>query len=196
MRGRAVELIVFWAGVATLGGEIAVARLIAPAFGESTVVWANTIAVVLVALAIGSWIGGRLADRRPDPRALAALTLAGAVLLAVVPLAAVPLLGSTEDVLREFSGSLVAVVVLLALPVLILGAVAPYAVRLRLQAVERTGDAAGRVYALSTAGSLVGTFGATLGLIPLVGTALTFVVLAALLALATLPGWVAPRQAA
>ena len=64
-----VELLVFVVGIATLGSEIAVARLIAPFFGDSTIVWANTIAIVLVALSIGYWFGGRMADRRPDAAA-------------------------------------------------------------------------------------------------------------------------------
>ena len=54
-------------GIATLGAEIAAARLMAPFFGASTIVWANTIGVVLVALSIGYWCGGRLGDRYPRP---------------------------------------------------------------------------------------------------------------------------------
>ena len=64
------EGVVFVAGISTLGAEIAAARLIAPAFGASTVVWANTIAIVLVALAGGYWLGGRL-GRPPPARARA-----------------------------------------------------------------------------------------------------------------------------
>jgi predicted membrane-bound spermidine synthase len=185
---RALEALVFCVGAATLGAEIAAARLIAPAFGASTVVWANTIAVVLLALAVGYWFGGRLADRHPRGRELCAVVLAAAALLAVVPLAAVPLLGGTEDALSELWGSLLAVLVLVAPPVLVLGAVAPWAIRLRLAAVEDAGEVAGRLYALSTAGSLVGTFVAALVLLPLIGTRLTFVSFAALLAAAAVPG--------
>src|SRR5436189_129546 len=61
-----LELVVFVVGSASLGAEIAAARLLAPYFGASTIVWANTIATVLVALAVGYWIGGKMADRRPD----------------------------------------------------------------------------------------------------------------------------------
>ena len=89
-----LELLVFVVGIATLGSEIAVARLIAPFFGDSTIVWANTIAVVLVALSIGYWFGGRLADRHPHLRGLCILIIASSVLLAVVPLMAQPLLRS------------------------------------------------------------------------------------------------------
>ena len=183
-----VELEVFAAGVATLGAEIAAQRLVAPAFGASTVVWANTIGVVLIALSVGYWVGGRLADRRPRLRALSLVALLGAALVALVPLLAVPLLGGTEDALGELPGSLLALLVLVAPPVLVLGAVSPWAIRLRVGSVAGAGDAAGRVYALSTAGGLVGTFASALALIPLVGTRWTFLACAALLALAALPG--------
>jgi predicted membrane-bound spermidine synthase len=185
---RGLEALVFCVGAATLGAEIAAARLVAPAFGASTVVWANTIAVVLLALAGGYWLGGRLADRHPRGRALCAVALAGAAMLAAVPLAAVPLLAGTEDALSELWGSLLAVLALLAPPVLVVGAVAPWAIRLELAAVEDAGEVAGRLYALSTAGSLAGTFAAALVLLPLIGTRLTFLSFAGLLAAAAAPG--------
>jgi MFS family permease len=183
-----VELVVFMAGVATLAAEIAAQRLVAPAFGASTVVWANTIAVVLLALAGGYWLGGRLADRHPRSGALALTALAGAALVALIPLVAIPLLGLTEDRLNELPGSLLAALVLVGPPVLVLGAVSPWAIRLRVRTVEDAGDVTGRLYALSTAGGLVGTFASALLLIPLVGTRWTFLVAAALLALAAAPG--------
>ena len=114
------EIVVFVAGISTLGAEIAAARLVAPAFGASTVIWANTIAVVLVALAVGYWLGGRLADLRAQARGLALTALVGAGLVALIPLLAIPLLGVTEDSLGELSGSLVVLLVLVAPPVLVL----------------------------------------------------------------------------
>ena len=62
---RLLRAIVFTVGVSTLGAEIAAARLMAPFFGASTIVWANTIATVLVALSIGYWLGGRRSASRP-----------------------------------------------------------------------------------------------------------------------------------
>src|SRR5919109_2922675 len=87
-----LELLVFVVGSATLGSEIAVARLIAPFFGDSTIVWANTIAVVLVALSIGYWFGGRMADRHPQLDGLCMLVLASAGLLGAAPFLSPPLL--------------------------------------------------------------------------------------------------------
>jgi MFS family permease len=190
------ELVVFVAGITTLGAEIAAARLVAPAFGASTVVWANTIAVVLVALAGGYWIGGRLADRHPHPRGLARAGLLGATLVALIPLLAIPLLDATEDALGELSGSLLALLVLVAPPVLVLGTLSPWAIRLRVRSVRAAGDVTGRLYALSTAGGLVGNFAAALALIPLVGTRWTFLICAALLAAVSAgPAWPSSKPA-
>src|SRR4051794_32808190 len=73
-RGRimAVAAVV---GASSLGAEIAAARLLAPYFGASTIVWANTIATVLVALSAGYWLGGWLADRDPTLRGLCRVVL-------------------------------------------------------------------------------------------------------------------------
>jgi spermidine synthase len=187
-----LPLLVFVVGTGSLGAEIAAVRLLAPYFGASTIVWANTIGVVLVALSIGYWLGGRLADRHPHMRGLCLLTLAAAALLALVPFAADPLLDVAVEALDEISagaflGSLFAVLVLVAVPVLLLGAVSPYAIRLAVSKVEEAGTVAGRLYALSTAGSLAGTLVSALLLIPLVGTRRTFLIFA--LAIAVMAVW-------
>jgi spermidine synthase len=183
-----IEVLAFVVGAASLGTEIAAARLLAPYFGASTIVWANTIATVLVALAIGYWVGGRLADRNPTRAGLCRLVLAAGGLLAVVPFVAGPFLRASTRALDTISagaflGSLVGVLVLVAVPVLLLGAVAPYAVRLSVKRVEETGSVAGRLYAISTVGSLAGTFISALALIPLVGTRRTFLAFALSLAI-------------
>ncbi len=194
-------LVVVLTGVSTLGAEIATARLLAPAFGSSTIIWANTIAIVLVALALGAWFGGRLADRGPHPRKMHAMLLVGAGLLALTPVIAMPLLGAGVEALDEvnapaFIGSLVASLLLVAVPLTLLGAVSPYAVRLALgaerqgggDAVDHAGQVAGRLSALGTAGSLAGTFLASLLTIPLIGTRRTFLLFALLLAVLALWG--------
>ncbi len=192
-------ILVFVVGMGSLGAEIAAVRLLAPYFGASTIVWANTIGIVLVALSIGYWLGGRWADRRPDVRGVSLLALAAAALLALVPFAARPLLDLAVDALDSvsagaFVGSLVGVLGLVAVPVLLLGAVTPYALRLALTDVEEAGAVAGRLYALSTAGSLAGTLLSALVLIPLVGTRITFLIFALLIAVVAVAGlWPARR---
>jgi len=194
-----LPLLVFAVGMGSLGAEIAAVRLLAPYFGASTVVWANTIGVVLVALSVGYWLGGRLADRRPELRGLCLLALIAAGLLALVPFVADPLLDVAVDALDSvsagaFIGSLLAVLGLVAVPVLLLGAVAPYAIRLGVTTLEEAGRVSGRLYAISTAGSLVGTLLSALLLIPLVGTRRTFLFFALAIAVVALPGLWAGRR--
>jgi spermidine synthase len=187
-----LRVVVFVVGAASLGTEIAAARLLAPYFGASTIVWANTIGTVLLALSVGYWLGGRLADRDPSLRGLCRLVLVAGLLLAAIPYAARPFLDTAVSALDSISagaaiGSLVAVLVLVAGPVLLLGAVSPYAVRLALRRVEESGSVTGGLYALSTAGSLFGTFTAALVLIPFVGTHRTFLIFALALTLVAAP---------
>jgi predicted membrane-bound spermidine synthase len=177
--GVFLNILVLVCGSASLGGEIAALRLLAPYFGASTFVWANTIAVVLLALSLGYFVGGRLGDRHPHVRGLCMLIGVAALLYAIVPIAARPFLSFSVDLIHSSSvgtlvGSFLSVVVLVALPMTLLGAVSPWALRLAIRDVAHAGTVAGRMYAISTAGSLVGIMLATLVLIPLVGSRRTF----------------------
>ena len=183
-----LNALVFFAGAGSLATEIAAARLLAPYYGASTVVWANVIGLVLASLSLGYWLGGRLADRRPDPRVLGVIVVAAALLIGVVTFVSRPLLELSVEGLDELStgaviGSFFAVLLLFAPPVTLLGMVAPFAIRLALSDVADAGAVAGRLYALSTIGSLLGTFVSALLTIPLIGTQRTLLASAALIAL-------------
>lgn len=185
--------LVFIVGSSSLGVEIAAARMLAPYFGSSTIVWANTIGVVLVALSIGYWFGGRYADRHPHLRGLCLVILTAALLIATIPFVARPFLGFSVDAFATvsvggFAGSLFGVLVLVAVPVTLLGAAAPWAVRLAVGELDNSGEVVGRLYAISTVGSLTGTMLSALVLIPLLGTQRTFFVFALALALVAAVG--------
>ena len=186
----ALGALVFGAGIGALATEITASRLLAPYFGSSTIVWANLIGIVLAGLSVGYWLGGRIADRRPRPSLLGFIVLGAALCVAAIPFAAKPFLDVTVDGLDRVSagavvGSFLAVLLLLAPPVVLLGMVSPFAIRLAVVSVVTAGAIAGRLYALSTAGSLLGTFLPALLLIPAIGTQRTFLVVAALLALSS-----------
>jgi spermidine synthase len=179
--------VAFLVGAGTLATEISASRLLAPYFGASTVVWANIIGLTLAYLALGYWLGGLLADRRPEPRVLGAILLVAAAALAVTPFAARPFLrwalhGFDTVSAGSVAGSFFAALALFAVPVTALGAAAPFLVRLALDTVAEAGKVAGRLYALSTAGSLAGTFVVALVTIPWAGTQRTLVGTAACVA--------------
>lgn len=186
-RVRALAILVFIVGVGSLGAEIAAARLLAPYFGDSTIIWANTIGVCLIALAIGHWLGGRFADRHPHIEGLRVLVLISAGLLSIVPLVSGPFLHLAIQAFDKieagaFVGSLVGMMVLIALPLVLIGAATPWATKLAVTDLKHTGETVGRLGAIGTAGSLIGTFAASLLLIPFIGSQRTFIVFALLMA--------------
>ncbi len=184
-----LSALVFTAGAATLATEIAASRLLAPYFGSSTIVWANIIGLTLLYLSLGYWLGGKVADRRPEPRVLGGIVLVAAFFVVVTPFVARPVLGVAVEGLDAIDagavvGSFFAALALFAVPITLLGAVSPFAIRLSLEEVGEAGSVAGRLYALSTVGSIVGTFLSAIVTIPLFGTQRTFLGSAALLAFA------------
>ena len=176
--------------------EMCASRLLAPFFGASILIWANIIGLILIYLSIGYFWGGRLADRHPSLPYMCRLIMCAAIAIAVIPFVSEPLLSAAVGAFAEasvgaFLGSFFASMALFSVPITLLGMVSPFAVRLAVDSVERAGEIAGRLYALSTAGSILGTFLPVVLLIPLIGTRRTMLATAAVLALAATPalGW-------
>ncbi len=172
---------VFVGGMTSLGVELTAARLLDPYFGNSLIIWAVLIGMVLLYLTVGYYVGGRWADRKPYHRVLYQITAWAAFLIGLAPFLARPVLlwsvrGFAEYSAGILAGSLLGVVVLFSVPIILLGCVSPFAIRLSMEegGVESSGNIAGRLYALSTLGSLVGTFLPVLILIPNIGTRNTF----------------------
>jgi spermidine synthase len=193
-----LRVLVFAGGFASIGVELTASRLLAPFFGSSTFIWASLIGSTLAFLALGYFLGGRLADRRPEPVVLYAVTAIAAVAIGMIPFVARPLLTGSLDAFRQldagaFYGSLVGTLLLLAPPVTLLGFISPFAIRLQLLDVASAGKTAGSLYALSTIGSIAGSFVPALVLIPLIGTAATFFTLSLALLVPAVSGLVVVR---
>ncbi len=198
-RQRLLLPLAFTGGLASLGIEFAAARLLAPFFGQSLFIWGTLIGLILIYLTIGYYAGGRLADRRPDARLLFQLAAAAALLTAAIPIVSRPILSLAQTGFAQLSvglvlGSLISVIVLFAAPVILLGMVSPFVIRLRIRELETAGNAAGAVYALSTLGSILGTFLPVFWLIPTYGTRPTIFVLAFLLGAISTAGLYEPGR--
>ena len=179
-------LLAFTAGFVSLGVELSASRLLDPWFGNSILVWASLIALILLYLSVGYWLGGRVADRRPEARVLLTLTGVAALLVGLTPVIARPILQRTAGMFQIFDaaillGSFAAVLLLFAAPVILLGMVSPFVIRLLVGGSQDAGRVSGNVYALSTVGSILGVFVPVLLLIPNIGTRRTFIVLGLLL---------------
>jgi spermidine synthase len=172
--------LVFVSGMTSLGVEFGASRLLAPYFGTSLYVWGVLIGLVLIYLSAGYVIGGRLADRHPRDEVLYQITAWAGLWIGLIPLVSYPILLASQQGFKELSaglvaGTLLAVVLLFAVPVILLGCVSPFAIRLLVKNVETSGNTAGRLYALSTAGSILGTFLPVFWFIPTYGTRPTLV---------------------
>ncbi|MBM4424229.1 MAG: spermine synthase [Chloroflexi bacterium] len=191
---------VFISGMTTLAVELAASRLLGNVFGTSNLVWANIIGLILLYLTAGYFIGGRWADRSPREATFYQLLCWAAFTVGLIPSASRPILlwaaaGVATLNAPVAGGSFIATLLLFVAPITLLGCVSPFAIRLSTQNVNGLGASAGRIYAISTLGSLVGTFLPVLVLIPTLGTARTYLLFAALLLAVALVGlWRADRK--
>lgn len=203
MRGRNAHLYIttFAGGLASLAVEMTASSLLRNHFGTANLVWATIIGLILLFLAVGYFFGGRWADRSPHPATLYQIVAWAGLSTGIVPFAAHPLLALTSSAFDRFDafllgGSFLTVMVLFSIPVTLMGCISPFIIKLLMRDVESAGSVAGRIYAISTGGSFLGTFLPNLLLVPTIGTRNTFVLLSLLLLSVALAGLArcAPRR--
>lgn len=184
---------VFVSGMTTLAAELAAGRLIGNVFGTSNLVWASIIGLILIYLTLGYFLGGKWADKNPTPGAMYRILAWGAFTIGLVPYIAGPVLRSAATAFEALSvgimaGSFIAVLILFSVPITLLGAISPFAIRLSVDDTSKSGQVSGQIYAISTLGSFIGTFLPTLVTIPTIGTKLTFFVFGMFLLIVALVG--------
>src|SRR5512138_1062440 len=184
---------VFISGMTTLAAELAASRLIGNVFGTSNIVWACIIGLILIYLTFGYFLGGKWADANPTPLALYRVLAWGAFTLGLVPYIAGPVLRSAASAFEllqvgVLGASFAAVLILFSVPVTLLGTMSPFAIRLSIDDPANAGKISGRIYAISTLGSFIGTFLPTLVTIPAIGTKNTFLVFSLALLFVALAG--------
>jgi spermidine synthase len=197
-----IHLLAFCSGMSIMAVELCASRLVAPFFGTSTFVWTNIIGVIMIALSVGYMVGGRLSDRRTDLRLLLKLLLGACAYLLVLPFVGPPLLRGLSGQLLGlqssfsfiFTGSLLGILLLFAPPVVIMGMTSPFLIRVLAQG-RHVGTSAGRIFGVSTIGSVLGTFLPVLVFIPRVGTGRTILIFAGLLLVVVALGFAHRRRA-
>jgi spermidine synthase len=173
----------FIAGAAVMVLQIVGTRIIGPHFGAGLSVWTALITVTLVALAAGYFLGGILADRYPVPQAFAGVLLASAAAIALVPVLRAPVI-DLGWAIGIRGGALLAATILFLPALVLLGMASPYCIRLEARGVSDAGRSAGRLYAISTAGSVAGAVLAGYLLVPMLRIPVLLAGLSAVLAVA------------
>ncbi len=173
---------VFISGMVTLAVEMATGRLLGNYFGTSNLIWASIIGLILIYLTVGYFIGGKWADRSPKFDTFFRILTWGAFTTCLVPFAARPILKIAADAFDQLwignlIGSFIVVMILFTIPITLLGTASPFAIRLAIHDSRQAGSISGRIYAISTLGSFIGTFLPDILLIPIIGTYRTFLLL-------------------
>ena len=177
-----LEFAVFVCGAVVMIYEIVGSRIVSPFIGTSTYVWTSLIGVILASLSLGYWLGGRFADKHPDLKILAGVIFAAGGLISLTVLIKELVLVAVASAPTGLEIKSILVSILLFGPASVaLGFVTPYAVKLRMLSLEDSGKTVGRLYALSTVGSIAGTFAAGFFLIPFVGSVRTLYIVAGVL---------------
>ena len=179
----------FFAGMSVMAVELGASRLMAPYFSSSQIVWTVIIGVIMIAMAIGNVWGGKLADKSATPDKLYRRLIIAAIWIALIPFVGRYLIAGISLLLALFVtknflvwAALAACLVIFAFPCVLLGTVTPSLTRFTVDTLDDTGKTVGRLNALNTIGSIIGTFVPTFVTIPAVGTAATFLIFSGVLA--------------
>lgn len=139
--------------------ELVGARVLAPYFGATIIIWTSLIGIILASMAAGYWWGGHLADRHPDYRYLTFILLGAGLLIGTMAYSKEIVLSAISANIQDLRlGAILGTTALFGPPSFLLAAVSPFVVRIELHQIAAAGSTVGRLSATSTAGSILGTF--------------------------------------
>lgn len=177
-----LEISVFVCGAVVMIFELVGSRVLGPYFGTSVFVWTSLIGIILGSLSIGYYFGGKIADKNPSFNILSLIIFLSSIFIALTIIIKDPLLLILQtDSASIKTGSIFASLILFLPTSVFLGMVSPYAAKLKINNLNTSGSTVGNLYAISTAGSIVGTFLSGFYLIPQFGTNKLLIILSIML---------------
>ncbi len=188
---RVLYITVACAGAVFLGVEMAGSRVLAPSFGNSIYVWGSLIAQFMAAYALGSRLGGALADRKPSAEWLMGLLIAaGLITSTVIPFVGMALCRQVASLApSDAFGPLIASLILFFVPSVLMAMAPPYAIKLLATSLKNLGSVAGKVSSMNTVGSIVGALFTAFVLVRFISVSTIFHVIGLLLILVGIVCW-------
>jgi spermidine synthase len=166
-----LEITVFICGAVVMIFELVGSRVLGPYFGTSIFVWTSLIGIILGSLGLGYYFGGKIADKKPNFNSLSLIIFLAAISIGLTIFIKDFLLINLQINFTDIRMASVFASLILFLPAsVLLGMVSPYAVKLKIENLNTSGSTVGNLYAISTAGSIIGTFLSGFYLIPRFGT--------------------------
>lgn len=177
-----LSVMVFVTGACVMMLEVTASRVLAPYFGTSTIVWTSLIGLILASLSVGYYWGGKIADSKPDIAYMSSLIVWAAIGISLIAITKNSVTATVSSAITDIRfGVVLVVLILFCPPSVILGMASPFAARLALDSTKHTGEIIGRLYALSTFGSIVGTFLAGFVLLGVIGHTSVLLLIAVIL---------------
>lgn len=187
MKKYKLELIVFISGAVVMILELTGSRVLAPYLGTSTFVWTSLIGIILGSLSLGYWLGGKVADEKASYENFSLILMIAGVLIGLSTIGKEIILQFIQNTTTSIRiGSIIASIIIFGPASIFLGMVSPYAIRLKIKSIEKSGRTVGNLYAISTIGSIVGTFLAGFYLISYFGHTTLLLMLAIIMILISL----------
>jgi spermidine synthase len=177
-----INITVFTSGFVLMVFEIIGSRILAPFLGSSSIVWTSIIGVILGFMSLGYWYGGKMADKQHSLKALSLVILGAALSIWAMNLGKNVVLKSISFLeIHLIFRSVINATILFSIPSFLMAMVTPFALRLSIKDAENAGEISGSIFAVSTIGSIAGTFTGGFVLISLFGTNHTLLILGAVL---------------
>ncbi|MBI5416759.1 fused MFS/spermidine synthase [Candidatus Poribacteria bacterium] len=186
MNKTLINILTFISGMTIMGIEMAASRLIAPYFGASIFVWSALISSVMLFLSLGYYFGGKIADKYPHFDSLCYVILLAGIITGIIPFLLKYLLVFSLNSFESNSYLILIVIlsaslILISIPITLLAMVSPFVIRINMDKTNEAGNISGKIFTVSTIGSLFGTFLPVIFLIPNIGTQKTFILFAVIL---------------
>lgn len=193
MKKYLLEMVVFICGAAVMVLELLAARILSPYVGSSNIVWTSIIGIILLSMSLGYFLGGKLADKKPEKEVLSSIILGGTIFIGIIPFLEVIVIKSFSEIIENLTIAAIGTsLFVFAIPSLLLAMVSPYAIKLKEADSENIGRVAGNLSAFSTLGSIFGTFLAGFYLIPSFGN--KFIILGLMITLLILAFILSPKK--
>lgn len=151
--------------------ELIASRLLTPYFGSSNLVWTSVIGIILFSSSMGNFIGGKLADKNNIKKNLKIIILCTGISILVIPIIQKNVLSQVSTIISSLKiGAIIATMLLFFIPSMLIGLISPIVLKLKVNNVENVGKVSGKISAIATIGSLVGTFVGGFYLVPMIGS--------------------------
>lgn len=187
MQKYKLEFIVFIGGAVVMILELTGSRVLAPYLGTSIFVWTSLIGIILGSLSLGYYLGGKLSDKKTSYEIFSLILLSSGILIAFSALSKTLVLDLIQNSTKDIRiASVIGAITLFAPASIFLGMISPYAVKLKMTTLEKSGSTVGNLYALSTIGSIAGTFLAGFVLVAYFGHSKLLIILSIVMILISL----------